>query len=341
MHSDKHTQFQRCEPNLQPCEWYLLLSHREVLQDTCCRVWLPDCCLGTTSRHILRFLVAAFLYGALRLSAANVKRELSVVKCIYLSLCRENRFPFWKMLLFAGIFFAFQSLGCHKLDVRLPCPSFLEIRMSRCPRGQGVWQDATHECRVPGSGIQRHSLFWKHSFVLNGKSVFTFLKCSQTREKGKTSFGSESIETREKKEVKSASPNNLSSLIPPSGHWAHLEPMFWKIKWIFHLTSCIPEYASIQSSVSESQKVHCPLSCLSLQRNCLSKEMWSPPWNIPALTTSGVSAIFTPSIWGSHYFSYCVYYLGSPFTTSYFNAFPKGSNLISKKTWNAWRIVGH
>lgn len=38
-------------------------------------------------------------------------------------------------------------------------------------------------------------------------------------------LGLESIETREKK-AKSAFPNNLSSLIPPSGHWAHLQSVF-------------------------------------------------------------------------------------------------------------------
>lgn len=155
-------------------------------------------------------------------------------------------------------------------------------------------------------------------------------------------LGSESIETREKKAAKSAFPNNISSLIPPSGHWAHLQSVFWKIKWIFHLTSCIPEYATIQSPVSESQRVHCSLSCLSLQRNQLSNvTWWIPPQNIIALNTFGVSAVFAPSIWGSHYFNYCIYCLGSPTTPSYLNVFTKRSNLIYKKIWNSWRLVGH
>lgn len=110
----------------------------------------------------------------------------------------------------------------------------------------------------------------------NGKPVFIFLKCSQT---GKKSLGSESIETREKKAAKSAFPNNLSSLIPPSGHWAHLQSVFWKIKWIFHLTSCIPEFVTSQSPVSKSKRVQCSLSCVSLQRNWLSNETRWTPWN--------------------------------------------------------------
>jgi len=36
----------------------------------------------------------------------------------------------------------------------------------------------------------------------------------------------ESIEAREKRKAKSAFPNNLSSLILPSGHWVHFQFVF-------------------------------------------------------------------------------------------------------------------
>lgn len=125
------------------------------------------------------------------------------------------------------IFFAFLSLGCHILDVRLffPLPFWqLECKGAHEDR---VWQNFPIEHRGAYCWQTEPQLILKtFIWAKNDKSVFIFLKCSQGKEKEKEILDLESMETREKKEAKSAFPNNLSSWILPSGHRVHFQSIF-------------------------------------------------------------------------------------------------------------------
>lgn len=97
---------------------------------------------------------------------AKILEKKSVEKSVHLSLLQEIMFLPWRMLLFMCILFAFLSLGCHIVAVRLFFLDFLAIRVQRCHESWRLGRILLVNTGVPTAGRQNHNLFWKHSFKL-------------------------------------------------------------------------------------------------------------------------------------------------------------------------------
>lgn len=215
--------------------------------------WSKGWCLGVTTNTILRSHVWKFLSMAVM---ALIPRETICRKIHSPLITPENYVSSLKNVTIHVHILCFSiprvpHTWCEPLFSLL----FWHLKCKGAHENWGFGRILLVNTGVPTAGRESHNLFWKHSFGLkNDKSVFIFLNAPKGEEKGKESLDLESIETREKKKAKFDFPNNLSSLILPSGHWVHFQSVFWKIKWIFHLTSCIPEYVTIQSLIKKDQK---------------------------------------------------------------------------------------